>query len=154
MIRSRALPLCCRLELWKCSPDARQSALNSEVHVKTYQFLWQLIRYRPWLYLLNATLWTLVHLSPLVPGLIIREFFDTLSGDSARSWTIGALIALLVTTALVRVLVIAGGAIADPLHRFTMSALLRRNLFIYGLGGVAIPFVGIKLIDMVVTLLL
>ena len=34
------------------------------------------------------------------------------------------------------------------------SALLRRNLFIYGLGGVVIPFVGIKLIDMVVTLLL
>jgi len=29
------------------------------------------------------------------------------------------------------------------------SALLRRNLFIYGLGGVAVPFIGIKLIDMV-----
>ncbi len=32
------------------------------------------------------------------------------------------------------------------------SALLRRNLFIYGLGGIVIPFIGIKLIDMVVTL--
>jgi len=32
------------------------------------------------------------------------------------------------------------------------SALLRRNLFIYGLGGVVIPFIGIKLIDLVVTL--
>jgi K+-transporting ATPase ATPase B chain len=32
------------------------------------------------------------------------------------------------------------------------SALLRRNLFIYGLGGVLIPFVGIKLIDLVVSL--
>ena len=30
------------------------------------------------------------------------------------------------------------------------SALLRRNLFIYGLGGVVVPFVGIKLIDIVV----
>jgi K+-transporting ATPase ATPase B chain len=30
------------------------------------------------------------------------------------------------------------------------SALLRRNLFIYGLGGVIVPFVGIKLIDWVV----
>ena len=28
------------------------------------------------------------------------------------------------------------------------SALLRRNLFIYGLGGVIIPFIGIKLIDL------
>jgi len=31
------------------------------------------------------------------------------------------------------------------------SALLRRNLFIYGLGGIIVPFVGIKLIDMIVT---
>lgn len=30
------------------------------------------------------------------------------------------------------------------------SALLRRNLLIYGLGGVLIPFIGIKLIDLIV----
>ena len=30
------------------------------------------------------------------------------------------------------------------------SALLRRNLFIYGFGGVIIPFIGIKLIDLIV----
>ena len=32
------------------------------------------------------------------------------------------------------------------------SALLRRNLLIYGLGGVIAPFIGIKLIDMIVSL--
>lgn len=32
------------------------------------------------------------------------------------------------------------------------SALLRRNLFIYGLGGIIVPFVGIKLIDMLLAL--
>lgn len=31
------------------------------------------------------------------------------------------------------------------------SALLRRNLFIYGLGGIIAPFVGIKLIDIVIS---
>lgn len=30
------------------------------------------------------------------------------------------------------------------------SALLRRNLLIYGLGGVIVPFIGIKLLDMIV----
>jgi potassium-transporting ATPase ATP-binding subunit len=30
------------------------------------------------------------------------------------------------------------------------SALLRRNLWIYGLGGIVAPFIGIKLIDLVV----
>jgi potassium-transporting ATPase ATP-binding subunit len=29
------------------------------------------------------------------------------------------------------------------------SALLRRNLLIYGLGGIIVPFIGIKLIDLI-----
>jgi potassium-transporting ATPase ATP-binding subunit len=33
------------------------------------------------------------------------------------------------------------------------AALLRRNLLIYGLGGVVIPFIGIKIIDVVITAL-
>ena len=32
------------------------------------------------------------------------------------------------------------------------SALLRRNLLIYGLGGVIVPFIGIKLIDLLIGL--
>jgi potassium-transporting ATPase ATP-binding subunit len=31
------------------------------------------------------------------------------------------------------------------------EALLRRNLLIYGLGGVIAPFLGIKLIDLLIT---
>jgi K+-transporting ATPase ATPase B chain len=33
------------------------------------------------------------------------------------------------------------------------SELLRRNLLIYGLGGLIVPFVGIKLIDMLLVAL-
>jgi K+-transporting ATPase ATPase B chain len=33
------------------------------------------------------------------------------------------------------------------------AALLRRNLLIYGLGGILVPFVGIKAIDMLLTAL-
>ena len=31
------------------------------------------------------------------------------------------------------------------------ESLLRRNLLIYGLGGIVVPFIGIKLIDIVIT---
>ena len=31
------------------------------------------------------------------------------------------------------------------------SALLRRNLLVYGLGGLIVPFIGIKLVDMFIT---
>ncbi len=34
------------------------------------------------------------------------------------------------------------------------GALLRRNLFIYGIGGIVVPFIGIKLIDLVISLML
>lgn len=34
------------------------------------------------------------------------------------------------------------------------SALLARNLFIYGIGGIIVPFIGIKLIDLIITPLL
>jgi len=33
------------------------------------------------------------------------------------------------------------------------SAMLRRNLWVYGLGGIVAPFVGIKAIDVVITTL-
>jgi K+-transporting ATPase ATPase B chain len=32
------------------------------------------------------------------------------------------------------------------------AVLLRRNLLVYGLGGIAVPFVGIKAIDMALTI--
>ena len=39
-------------------------------------------------------------------------------------------------------------------YRPTSAAkLLSRNLWIYGLGGLIIPFIGIKLIDLVVSLI-
>jgi potassium-transporting ATPase ATP-binding subunit len=31
------------------------------------------------------------------------------------------------------------------------AAILRRNLMIYGVGGLIVPFIGIKLIDLAVT---
>jgi potassium-transporting ATPase ATP-binding subunit len=30
------------------------------------------------------------------------------------------------------------------------AAMLRRNLLIYGIGGIIVPFIGIKLIDLVI----
>ena len=42
--------------------------------MKAYRLLWRLIRYRPWLYGLNAILWASIALLPMIPGLIAREF--------------------------------------------------------------------------------
>jgi K+-transporting ATPase ATPase B chain len=40
-----------------------------------------------------------------------------------------------------------------PYRAIGASALLRRNLLVYGLGGLVVPFIGIKLIDMLLVAL-
>jgi ATP-binding cassette subfamily B protein len=87
-----------------------------------------MIRYRPWLYLADALFWTMIHAIPIVPGLIAREFFNTLTGNAQVGFGLWELIALLLMSALAQVVLILGGLLVDILHRFTMSALLRRNL--------------------------
>jgi K+-transporting ATPase ATPase B chain len=38
-------------------------------------------------------------------------------------------------------------------HPMSAAAMLRRNLLIYGLGGLVVPFIGIKIIDVIITAL-
>ncbi len=96
--------------------------------MKTYRFLWEMIRYRPWLYTLNAILWTLIHLAPLIPGLIIQRFFNVFGADTGSASLVWTLVALLVATAIGRGVLFTSGVYVDTLHRFTMSAFLRRNI--------------------------
>ncbi len=96
--------------------------------MKTYQFLWRMICYRPWLYTANAILWSVVTLTALAPGLLNKWFFDWLSGNAPAAinlWTILALVALV---AFMRMSIVFAGILVDTQHRFSMSALLRRNL--------------------------
>ena len=37
--------------------------------------------------------------------------------------------------------------------RLSRVGLLRRNLLIYGVGGIVVPFLGIKIIDLLVSLI-
>lgn len=94
----------------------------------TFRHLVALMRYRPWLYLANGTFWTLIHLSPLVPGLLAKWFFDAVTGDAPAGVGPWTLIALLLASSLARVMLLWGGAETDSLHRFTMKSLLRQNL--------------------------
>ena len=47
----------------------------------------------------------------------------------------------------------AAGAARHSVPADRRRALLRRNLLIYGLGGIIVPFVGIKIIDVIITTL-
>ena len=109
----------------------------------TWRNIISMIRARPGLYFLHLSLWTIIHLSPLIPGLIAREFFDALSGTSGTSFGTNELIMLLVLFAIARDFHRLDGHIrldqrpqfvhhriarrrrrGRPQHRFRQSALL------------------------------
>ncbi|MGH4124147.1 MAG: ABC transporter ATP-binding protein [Clostridium sp.] len=96
--------------------------------MKTFRLMWELIKYRPWLYFANCLIWIFILVSPVIPGLIAKEFFDTLSGKASLNIGIWGLIVLISVTAIVTIMGIFCGARIDIVHRFTMSALIRRNL--------------------------
>ena len=64
-----------------------------------------------------------------------------------------AILSAIIFNALIIVALIPLALKGIPYRPIGAAALLRRNLLIYGLGGIAAPFIGIKLIDMIVTTL-
>ena len=64
-----------------------------------------------------------------------------------------AILSAIIFNALIIVALIPLALKGIPYRPIGAAALLRRNLLIYGLGGIVAPFVGIKLIDMAVTAL-
>jgi len=64
-----------------------------------------------------------------------------------------AILSAVIFNALIIVALIPLALKGVPYRAVGAAALLRRNLLIYGLGGLIVPFAGIKLIDIVVAAL-
>lgn len=108
----------------------------------TFQLLWRLIRYRPLWYTANATMWTLIYLAPVLPGLVTKAFFDSLTDSAAAKLGIWTIIALLLGTVAVRIGFILVGFITDVQFRMRVGGLLRHNMLRHILkepGAKAIP---------------
>ncbi len=109
----------------------------------TWRYLVKMARYEPRLYLLHAVLWSVIHMSPLLPGLIARAFFDTLTGQAHLPIGTTGLVVLLVVIAMSRAALYLAAGFVEITLRFTMSGLLRRNLLRHILerpGAHALPY--------------
>jgi ATP-binding cassette subfamily B protein len=84
--------------------------------------------YAPWLYLLHAVLWSVMNLLSLLPGLIARAFFDTLTGKAHLPGGVTGLLGLLSILAVGRAALWLVAGFVEITFRFTMSGLVRRNL--------------------------
>lgn len=88
----------------------------------------------------------------IVPAIFIAQYpqlkvLDIMHLTSQKSAVLAAVIFNAVIIPLLIPLALRGVRYRPS----SATALLRRNLLIYGLGGLALPFIGIKLIDMIIS---
>lgn len=76
------------------SESIRQNTPAARLPV--FRGTWQLIRFRPWFFITNLVFAVIFIVSELIPGLITRRFFDTLTGEATAAFNITTLLALLV----------------------------------------------------------
>lgn len=101
--------------------------LNSR-KIKTYSFIWQLIKYKPRLYLFQSIINIMIHGIPLISGIIIKIFFDILEGKTSLDFGIWDLAMLILLVAFIHVLTIQIGYRLSTLYGFTVTTLLRSNI--------------------------
>lgn len=97
-------------------------------NLKTSHYVWELIKYRPWLYFTLITIWIIKDIMPLIYGVFVKEFFDIIAGKPSLNIGMWTLMVLIIITALIQVLLIQLGFRLSVLHKFSISALLRRNI--------------------------
>ncbi len=93
------------------------------------RYLRHLLRYDRRLFIVNLIAWTIFHSYPILTGLIIGSFFNTLSGQALFGWSVWTLLAVFVAAYLGRSLLELGAGYLWWVYYYTMVALLRRNLF-------------------------
>ncbi|MDQ5854179.1 MAG: ABC transporter ATP-binding protein, partial [Chloroflexota bacterium] len=97
-------------------------------HIKTWPFMWQIMTYRPLAYALFAVCNMLFLVGRIIPGLIERSVFDTLTGAAPAAIGVWSLIALYVSVELARLTTLFGWGWFDVTFRYGVGALLRSNV--------------------------
>jgi ATP-binding cassette subfamily B protein len=96
--------------------------------MRTWSYVWRLIRFAPLLYALLAGLWVVAFAVPLASGWVLRTFFNALTGDAPARLGLWALVALMVVVPIVRELVRVVVFANEPVLMHTVGALLQRNM--------------------------
>lgn len=96
--------------------------------MNTWQASYRLITHHPWRFVLNAFMFAVLHLSWLLPGLVIKRIFDILTGEAAAGWDLPTLIALLVAIGVARFGHLVLSLLAYAPFRLRVSGILDMNM--------------------------
>ncbi|RIK29772.1 MAG: ABC transporter ATP-binding protein [Anaerolineae bacterium] len=94
-----------------------------------WKVIWEMIRFRPWLDVIDFFSVALFRFAAqIAPALIIKAFFDMLTGEATLTLGIWAIVSFLVATWLGRVVASYGFYYADVPIFNEMDTLIRKNL--------------------------
>lgn len=94
----------------------------------TWWFIWRSIRFQGWRYFFNNLGMATLMLSWQVPGLLMREFFNTITHDAAARFTFTTIVVLLLASGLGRIAGIFGLFITNSPFIFKIQTLLQHNM--------------------------
>jgi ATP-binding cassette, subfamily B, bacterial len=121
-----------------------ETTLNQKVPaLPAWKVIGQMIRFRPWLWFIDFISVSLIRFCwQVAPALIIKAFFDMVTGEAPLTFGIWAIVAFLAATWIGRVVASYGFYYADVPIFADMSTLLRKNLLKHILrrpGASALP---------------
>lgn len=121
-----------------------ETTLNQKVPaLPAWKVIGQMIRFRPWLWFIDLISVSLIRFCwQVAPALIIKAFFDMVTGEAKLTFGIWAIVAFLAATWIGRVVASYGFYYADVPIFADMSTLLRKNLLKHILrrpGASALP---------------
>jgi len=108
-----------------------QEELNTS-SLPAWKVIWEMIRFRPWLDVIDFVSVALIRFCwQIAPALIIKSFFDMITGEAALTFGIWAILAFLIATWIGRVVASYGFYYADVPIFAEMDTLMRKNLLTY-----------------------
>lgn len=108
-----------------------------------WRVIWDMLRFRPWLWFIDLLSVALIRFCwQIAPALIIKAFFDMLTGAASLTFGIWTIVAFALSTWIGRVVASYGFYYADVPIFADIPTLLRKNLLRYILrrpGAMALP---------------
>ena len=107
-----------------------ESTINLKVpSLPAWRVIWEMMRFRPWLWFIDLLCVTLIRFCwQIAPALIIKAFFDMLTGAAPLSFGVWAIVAFALASWVGRVLASYGFYYADVPIFADLPTLLRKNL--------------------------
>ena len=107
---------------------AAAGAATPAERLATWPFTWRIIRRHPAPFTAFAVFQLLFLFGRVVPGLIEKAIFDTVTGSAPARFDVWTLVALYASFSLARLSASVGASWADVTFRYRVGAFLRRNM--------------------------